>query len=199
MKEIYIKGGTGKVFQVNNGDCIKVIDLEGKQVVDFIAFCSANTHEFLSTSHSRMISGSLYLHEGQLLYSNFRNALLKLLEDTVGSHDMLYPCCDPPRYKQDFGVENHPNCRENFAKALKPYNVNYWQIPDPINIFQNSPINSDGSYMKGHKEPKSNPGDYVIFEALTDLVVGVSACPNNFTLGNGGKITDILVQIINQD
>ncbi len=193
-REILIKGGTGEAFEVSEGDLIKVVDVEGKQVADFIAICKDNTQEYLSTAHTRMMNGQTYLKKGQKLFSNYRNVLLEFVEDTVGVHDTLYPACDPARYKLDFNVDEHRNCRENFLEALKDYQIEYWRIPDPVNLFQNTPINSDGTFAT-HKEPETKGGDYVVFRAVTDLIVGISACPMDLTPVNGGKITDILASV----
>lgn len=94
------------------------------------------------------------------------------------------------RYQLDFGVEGHRNCRENFAEVLKPYGIDYYRIPDPVNLFQNSPIHADGSFGDSD-EPKSVAGDYVTFKALTDVIVSISACPQDLTPLCGWKITDI--------
>lgn len=194
MREILIKGGTGEAFPVDKDEFIKIIDVQGKQVADLIAINHHNPTEYLSTAHTRAMNGKLSISENDRLYSNFRNPMLLLLEDKVGRHDTLYPCCDPMRYSLDFGVEEHRNCRENFAQALKPYKIDYWRIPDPVNLFQNAPILPDGTFGE-ISEPESKPGDYVIFRALTDLVVAVSACPMDLTPLCGWKITDIKVEV----
>ena len=31
----------------------------------------------------------------------------------MGVHDLLAPACDPLRYLEDFGEENHRNCGDN--------------------------------------------------------------------------------------
>ena len=45
------------------------------------------------------------------LYSNRRQPMFEIVEDTVGRHDMLYACCDPVRYEM-LGAPGHANCRE---------------------------------------------------------------------------------------
>jgi uncharacterized protein YcgI (DUF1989 family) len=189
-REILIPGGEGRAFPVYKDEYVVVTDVEGKQVADFIAINLHNVQEYLSTTHTRTMLGHVSPCKGDNLYSNYRKALLQLVEDTVGVHDTLYPCCDPMRYLLDFGVEGHRNCRENFAQALKPYGIDYWRIPDPVNLFQNTPLNADGSFGDS-LEPKSKAGDYVVFKAITDVIVGISACPQDMTPLCGWNITDI--------
>lgn len=194
LKKILVKGGRAKSFLVNKGEYIKIIDVEGKQVADLVAFHRSNNKEYVSTAHTRTMNGNISIRKGSNLYSNGRNVFLQLIEDTVGVHDTLYPCCDPMRYKLDFNMDDHRNCRENFAEVLEPYCIDYWDVPDPVNLFQNAPINKDGSFGD-IDEPKSRAGDYVVFEALCDMIVAISACPMDVTPLCGWKITDIMVQV----
>jgi uncharacterized protein len=196
-KEFLIQGGTGLVFEINKGEYLKVTDVEGKQVADFIALSVDKKDEYLSTAHTRTMNGRLTVTAGDILYSNYRQALLEIVEDTVGVHDTLYPCCDPLRYELDFNVKGHRNCRDNFAEALEDYNIEYGFIPDPLNLFQNSPINSDGAFAE-ITEPESKAGDYVVFKALSDLIIGISACPQDLAPTNGYKITDIKAEILDK-
>ena len=56
------------------------------------------------------------------LYSNRRQPMFEIVEDTVGRHDMLYACCDPVRYEM-LGAPGHANCREALTEALAGYGV----------------------------------------------------------------------------
>lgn len=194
-REILIPGGEGRSFTVKKGESIVITDIEGKQVADFIALNAKNKEEYFSTAHTRMMNGRINVKKGDILYSNLRNPMFEFVEDVVGVHDTMFPCCDPLRYSLDFGIENHRNCRTNFAEAFQKYGIGYHQIPDPFNLFQNSPLQPDGSFGEA-QEPKSQPGDYVIFQALTDVIAGISACPMDQTPLCGWKITDIKATII---
>ncbi len=191
--EILVPGGEGRAFTVKKGQFITVTDLEGKQVVDFIAFNRQDMTEFLSPTYTRSMLGRLFLKVGDELRTNFRNPIFKIVEDTVGRHDMTFAACDRMRYLLDYGIENHRNCRDNFLESLKDYSLEAWRIPDPINIFQNSPILPDGSF--GMEEPLSKPGDHIVLEALMDAVAAVSACPQDQNPCNGWKVTDIRVNL----
>jgi uncharacterized protein len=191
---ILIPGGSARAFKLKSGEFLKVTDLEGKQVADFIAISLDKKDEYLSTAHTRTMNGRLTVTKGDKLYSNYRQTLLEMVEDTVGVHDTMYPCCDPQRYNLDFNVEDHRNCRDNFASALDGYGIEYGFIPDPLNLFQNSPIHSDGTFADSI-EPESKPGDYVVFKAMTDLIIGISACPQDMTPLCGYNITDIRAEI----
>jgi uncharacterized protein YcgI (DUF1989 family) len=126
------------------------------------------------------------------LYSNRRQPMFEIVEDTVGRHDMLFACCDPIRYEM-LGAPGHANCREALAGALATHGVGYDRIPTPINWFMNVAILQRGEL--DIREPLAEKGDYVILRALKDVVAAVSACPQDLNAANGGNPTDILNRV----
>ncbi len=188
-----IRAGQAGLFEVRKGEHLTIRDLEGKQVADFIAFNASDLREYLSVTHTRSMLQRLKLRVGDRLTTNFRNPIFTVVADDVGVHDLLFAACDPRRYSLDYGREGHPNCRENFAELLRPYGVEYWRIPDPLNIFQNSPLRPDGSF--GSAEPLSKPGDRFVLRAEMDALALVSACPMDLNPCNGWKPTDLEVTV----
>lgn len=191
---LLIPGGEARAFSVRAGEFVVISDVEGAQVADFIAFRQHSMNEYMSTAHTRAMNGRMSPNIGDIFYSNYRQQMFHLVEDTVGTHDTLFPCCDPMRYELDFGVIGHRNCRDNFVEAFATYGIDYAHVPDPFNIFQNTPLAADGSFGQA-LEPSSKAGDYIVLLALCDAVVGVSACPQDLTPLCGGKVTDIRVDI----
>ncbi len=181
------------VFEIREGQYLQINDVEGKQVSEMVAFNKDDMREMLSTSHTRGINNSLMLVKGMTIYSNRRNAMFALIEDTVGRHDLLLPSCDRRRYLDDYGLVNHPGCRDNFFRELKPWNVEYDRIPDPVNFFMNVGLRARGEFEV--REPLSERNDYVILRALMDMVVGVSACPQEQSPATGYNPTDILIRV----
>lgn len=51
-------------------------------------------------------------------------------------------------------------------------------IPCPLNLFMNVPVHGDGRIIS-YEEPTSGEGQYVKFRAEMNLVVVMSACPND--------------------
>ena len=193
IKARQLRPGEGVAVEVKTGQILQISSVKGKQVADFVAFSLDDRAEYLSTAVTRAKNSSIMLQNGMTLYSNRRNALLELVEDTVGRHDMLFAACDPRRYKDDFGIEGHANCREALTSALSDYGVGYDQIPDPINWFMNVSILQRGELEI--RESLAERNDYVLLNALMDVVVAVSACPQDQNDTNGGAPSDILVRI----
>jgi uncharacterized protein len=192
IKARQLKPGEGIAVELTTGQLLQIATVQGKQVADFVAFSLDDRAEYLSTAMTRAKNNTIMLQQGMKLYSNRRNPLLELVEDTVGRHDMLFPACDPRRYKDDYGLEDHPSCRIALTDALSSYGIGFDQIPDPINWFMNLAIVQRGELEI--RESLAERNDYVLLNALSDVVVAISACPQDQNSTNGGNPTDILIR-----
>jgi uncharacterized protein YcgI (DUF1989 family) len=119
--------------------------------------------------------------------------VLRVIEDTVRVHDLVVPCCDRYRYERDFGQPEHDNCLDNLVEALARFDVDRSRIPEAINIFMNNRYEPDGRIIT--EEPTSRAGDYILFEVVRDVIVAVSACPQDLTPCNGWNPTEILAVV----
>lgn len=193
LSRVPIPARTGRGVTVRQGQRLKVIAVQGQQVGDLFAFVMNTPEEFLSPTHTRSQLRRIYLEVGKPLYSNLRNPLLLLEEDTVRVHDLLVGACDPARYRE-MGVPDHPSCRENLKAVLRESGVQLPVLPDPVNLFMYIPIVDD----EGHWEVRPSParvGDYVLLQALQDLLVVVSACPWDLTPLNGDRPKDLVLEV----
>ena len=191
--EILVPGGQARATRVETGQLVEIINVQGRQVCDLIAFNVEDFAEHLSPSHTRSMLGRLTLGVEDCLYTNTRAAILEIEEDTVGSHDTLIAACDYRRYELDYGLPGHRNCRANFAETLEPYGIGYLQVADPINLFQNTPVEADGSL--GMEVSAAGAGDRVVLRASMDALVAVSACPQDQNPINNWEVTDIRLQV----
>lgn len=193
-EEIVIPPYEGRSVQLHQGEELLIIDVEGKQVGDFVCFNVHDPAEHVSPVHMRASLSSIRLNVGDGLYSNRRRPLMTVVHDTVGKHDFFFPACDYYRYKVDFGLEDHPNCHDNLQQALKKYGLDHLPIPDPINWFMNNVLDENGDYVI--HEPLSKPGDYVQLQALEEVVVAVSTCSQDLAPVNGYKVTPLQLQVL---
>ena len=191
--EQLIHPGTAGLVRLASGEAVAIVDVEGKQVADLIAFSMSDPEtELLFPTHTLSSLGRLKLQAGDTLLTNHRRPTLRLEHDDVGVHDMSFAMCDRERYRLDFGLADHPNCREAMTIALTSYNIPEHRIPDPINVFQNLTIGVDG--VNGSNESLSRAGDKVSLIALMDTIVVVSACPQDKTPINGWAPTPVIVR-----
>ncbi len=180
----HIEPRSGVAFELSRGQRLKVIDPQGEQVADLLAYRRDDIGEVLSSGRSIDYASSIYLGVGDLLYSNRSNVMLEILEDTVGRHDFLLTPCSAEMFRIIYGdAQPHRGCFGNLAAALAPYGITADQIPIAFNIFMNVAVDA-GTGAVSVLPPLSRAGDYIVFEARQDLVIGLTACSagqsNNF-------------------
>lgn len=190
MKSYLINPCSGMRIPVACGQRITVTDVDGGQVVDFFAEMSGNSREFLSPGVTMDCNESIRLKVGDTLYSNRYQPMFRILQDDVGEHDLLHPCCCPEMY--DFFYRNgqgHANCRDNINQALETDHP----IIRPVNLFMYTKVNADGSFQVC--PPRSRAGDQILLEALADVTLGVAACSVSESNCNAGGCTAVLIEV----
>jgi uncharacterized protein YcgI (DUF1989 family) len=180
---IHIPAREGRAARVPAGRRFRVVDLEGGQVVDLFAFSAEDVEEYASADHTRVAVSRLFPRVGESFVTNRRRPILFFDQDTSpGIHDMLCASCDPARYRL-LGVEGwHASCRENLETAMAALGFDSVRIPQPINLFMNTPAREDGTIE--WLPAVSRPGDHVVLRAELDIVVVASACPQDLTAIN---------------
>ncbi len=184
-------GRTG--FTMKMGETLQIIDLEGQQVADLVCFCQEDASEKLSVNNTALIQGTIYIKTGHSLLSDRCRKLMTIVEDTCGRHDLLAGSCSEGTNLLRYDVPNTPNCRSNLEQALKPFGIPLREIPYSFNVFMNAPVAADGRISIN--EPLSKPGDYVDLRAETDLIVGISNCPQERNPCNAFKPTRLRVVV----
>jgi uncharacterized protein len=189
-----IPARTGKGFQVEKGDLIRITDVFGQQPVDFWAINKMDPSEFLSPEHTKPSIEKLCPRQGDAAYTNRRRPIMTVVDDnSPGQHDMQFAACDPPRYLQLGVTGEHESCATNFHRALIDLGLSMSFTPQPWNLFTNFFINPDGTFTI--KAPDTKAGDNVVLRAEMDALVVVSACPQDQNDTCGGMPTDIRVEV----
>ena len=189
-ERIEVPAAHGQAIQLQAGACITIINTSGTQVVDTWALCADDPAHAMSMSHTRVETGRISPVPGDVLVTNRREPILRLEEDSSsGVHDTLMAACDAQRYANLGAKGYHRSCADNFHEALGRLGLSAPEVPQPLNLFMNIPINPDGTLTQGN--PPAQPGDHVVLRALRDCVVVLSACPQDMTPINGAKCTAI--------
>ncbi len=189
MKPHEIAPRSGVAFTIQAGQRLSVIDPEGGQVADLLAFAKDDIGEVLSAGRTIDYSSRIYLTTGDPLYSNRSNVMLDIVEDEVGRHDFLLTPCSKEMFRILYGDnEPHRGCFGNLAAALKPYGVTPDMIPTAFNCFMNVPVDGETGVVRV-LPPLSKAGDRIVFEAKMDLIIGLTAC--SAPLSNGGSFKPI--------
>ncbi len=185
----------GRAVRVAKGQTIEVINTHGTQVCDFFAFSAANLSEFMSWEHGRAVISRLIPKVGDGLATNRRRPILTLVEDTSpGIHDTLMAACDLFRYI-NFGVkEYHDNCADNLRMAMMAIGQPILEVPQPLNLWMNIPVNRDWSVE--WLPPVSKAGDKVRMRADMDCICAMSACPQDMIPINNMKPVDLHFRVV---
>ena len=163
-------------FIWKKGQQLRVVDIEGEQVSDFICYNLEDTREYLSSGRTIDYAETIFLTKGHPFYSNRSNVMFEMVEDSVGRHDFLLTPCSSDTFRIIYGHQDpHRGCLGNLSESLKDYGITPDAIPVCFNIFMHVKVDGNTGRISV-LPPKSRAGDYVLMEAKMDLIVGMTAC-----------------------
>jgi len=194
LADYHLEPQTGVAFPLARGQVLRVVDPQGEQVSDLVAFARDDRTEWLSGGRSIDYNNTIYLTTGHVLYSNKSNPMLTIVEDRVGKHDFLLTPCSQEMFRLLYQYEGyHPSCFGNLATNLVRFGIAGHQIPTTFNIFMNVDVAPSGELTIG--PPLSRPGDFVDLRAEQDLVVGLTACSAENSNNGSFKPIDAAVYV----
>ena len=191
---VEIPGGEARAIYVYQGQLLSVVDLFGRQPATLFAIVKDDLREFLSPHHTRVFSNSFLLKLGMRLVTNRRRPIMVLGEDTVGTHDLLWPASDA-HYLSSQGYTKATGCAENAQNAFKELGISLPKLPDPVNLFLNIELDNEGNLTP--KKLKSSAGDHVLFRVLIDCICVVSSAQKNVGDWSEGDATALQVSTSN--
>jgi aminomethyltransferase len=198
LLDLRVHKATALAYEVKAGQYIQVIDVEGRQCSDFLAFNARRLDDGvergLDATTTRNLTGNAYPQPG--LFGKFfdqdMRPLVEVVRDTVGRHDTFALACNA-KYYEDMGYPGHVNCTDNFNGQLSSYGIAERRGWPALNFFYNTFFNAANQLL--FDEPWSRPGDYVLLRAVTDLVCASSACPDDIDPANAWNPTDIHIRV----
>jgi uncharacterized protein len=192
---VLVPAREARAVLVRPGGRVRVVDVEGGQVVDLFAFAAGDVSEHASAEHTRIHVNRLFPRVGESFVTNHRRPILYFeRDDSPGVHDMLCAACDPARYRL-LGVDGwHPSCQENLQRAMAALGHADIQVPQPVNLFMAVRVEPDGSLTWGAAPTKA--GDSVVLRAEMDCVVVASACPQDRNEINHYRPTPIGIELL---
>lgn len=180
---------TGWAGVVTRGQRLRVLEVDGGQIGDFVAFDAHDLRERFDQGRTKANQGRILITKGHVLYSKSNAVLMTITEDTYGVHDLQYGMCsrwifESGRYRgfaEGFapgGGQGLPafGCWEILTEALRPWGIPAQDIPSPFNLFQTMHIDP-GTGALGILPGRSKPGDFIELRAEMDCLCALSACP----------------------
>jgi uncharacterized protein YcgI (DUF1989 family) len=176
METRIIPERSGTAFVLHHGETLTVIDPQGEQVADLLAFNAADIDEAISSGRTLDYASRIYLTMGDKLWSNRSNVMLEIVHDDVGRHDFLLTPCSADTFRLLYDdLAPHRGCFGNLAEALLPYGIASDRIPTAFNCFMNVSVDGATGALKV-LPPLSRAGDRIVLRAEMDLIIGLTAC-----------------------
>ena len=193
---------SGKAFKVRKGQAFRVIEHEGKQVASLMFFNARNYKEQFMAEFS---GGLNFAHPDRLgshyrlteLYSKvpYENLMLSVTENEIGDRFLGTHCTRT--MMEIWGEPGHRSCSDNFADALGEFGLTLEDVysPSVLNAFANVYLDPKGDGTIRIEPPRSEKGDYIEFLAEMDVLVAVSACPDEKSAMNDHASKAIEIRI----
>jgi uncharacterized protein len=183
LKPTCILAQSGIGFRLRRCEHLTVWSPTGAQVADLYCFSYERPLDALSAGRSIDYNETVRFTKGHTLFSQAGMPLLEIVEDSCGRHDFLVtPCSLQMFHLLSHTNEYHPSCHENLSHVFAQFDRPPELIATTFNIFMNYEIDQDGT-LHLHR-PLNTPEDFIVFRALEDVIVGLTACADEAT--NGG-------------
>jgi uncharacterized protein YcgI (DUF1989 family) len=115
--------------ELSRGQVLRIVDLEGRQAVDFLCYDARDYEDRYAAADTMKINGSIFIRKGTVLYSVNCNPLFSVIEDSCGFHDTIGGCCSSALNRRRYGKPDDPNCRQNFLDQLGRYGMGPRDMP----------------------------------------------------------------------
>ena len=193
LEETVVRPGGDWARIVRSGERLRIVDLEGKQAVDFLCYNAESPEERYSAADTMKYAGTIFLTAGHGVYSDMGRRLFTIVADTCGRHDTIGGCCSAESNVKRYGTPGTANCRDTFLRALARFGLGRKDVVANLNFFMNVPVQPDGGMTLA--EGFSRPGDYVELEASIDALAVISNCAQVHNPVNGFNPTPIRVVV----
>jgi len=150
---------SGVAFELRRGQCLRVIDPEGEQVADLLAFRREDVGEAISSGRSLDYASRIFLSTGDALYSNRSRVMLRIVEDEVGRHDFLLTPCSAEMFRIIYGeTQPHRGCFGNLAAALAPVDGGHSSVSGELRRVARLPLRIPPRWTTiSHDFPRRHP------------------------------------------
>lgn len=191
LEDVTLRPGQEWGRLVRAGEHVRIVDLEGRQAVDFLCFDADDPLDRYNAANTMKIAANVFVGKGSKLYSDRARALMVVCEDSCGFHDTIGGCCSAEMNVLRYGKTTATNCRDTFERALKPFGLGRDAIASNLNFFMYVPVAADGGMAIS--ESPSKPGDYVELVAERDVICVASICMQIYNPSNGFDPTPIRI------
>ena len=191
LEDITLQPGQPWGQNVRKGQRLRIVDLEGKQAVDFLCYDAQNPRDRYNAANTMKMAENVFLNTGTILYGEYATELMRITASSCPNHDTIGGCCSVEMNWLRYAKRTH-SCRANFIHELTKFRMGEPDIVANVNFFMSVPVGPDG-HMAISDSP-SKAGDYVDVEALTDVIAVISNCPQKYNPACGYNPSPVQVE-----
>ena len=165
-------GGSG---EIKKGQTLRIIDVEGQQVADFVAIKAGDPTEYQDCVYTSWHHGRYQWREGDTIRSNLMNDMWTITDDKTANHYTGGGFCSNAARKLYLGIDGN-GCRDTIREEFSKlgFDPNYLQSVSCFNIFMTVDYTPEGDWVID--KPVTKAGDYIELRAEMDLAWMVSVC-----------------------
>lgn len=171
--------GDGWMHELKKGQVFRIVDLGGNQAVDTTFYDLNNPQDHYGAISTITMQENIYLTTGSILRTESGKPILEIVADLSGRHDTLGGACSAQSNTVRYAREKlyMHSCRDSFMLQIAKKDDFYMKrdLAPNVNFFMNVPVTKEGGLK--FDDGVSAPGYYVEMQALEDVMVLISNCP----------------------
>ncbi len=194
VTEVLVPAKEGRGVRVAKGQLLDIVDIEGHQVGDLVAWFEDDPSEYMSPTHTVSCNASVQLKTGSDVFTNHRNPIFTIVRDDVERHDIIVPCCDHERFARDYGLPDHPHCLGNLEQGRDLLGVDFELHGEMAwNVFMHNRVTDDLGVVTDRAAHEA--GATITLRAHHGVVAILSACPQDLTPCNDFNPTSMWLRV----
>lgn len=160
---------------VKGGESLRIINVRGQQVGDFVAFNANDPSEHQDCLYSQLKPMRWRLSVCDLIVSNFNRPMWRIVQDDHGDHYSGGGMCSR-EVRVAHGLSAVNGCRETIISAMEDAGIpaNFLHQVACFNLFMKVRYAHEGELV--FKQSNAQPGSTLVLEAQMDIVWAVSVC-----------------------
>lgn len=172
---VTIEPHTGGSGSLQKGQTLRIIDVEGEQVADFVSIKLDDPLEYLDCVYTSWHLGRYKWREGDTIRTNNMNDMWTITDDKTNNHYTGGGFCSSVARKLYCDIGG-PGCRDVLREQYtnNGFDPNLLQSVSCFNIFMTVNYTPAGEWIIDR--PITKAGDYIDLRAEMDLTWLVSVC-----------------------
>jgi uncharacterized protein len=193
IESVTIEAHTGGSGSLKKGQTLRIIDLEGQQVADFVSVKQNDPTEYLDCVYTSWNLGRYKWREGDPIRTNLMNDMWTITDDKTNNHYTGGGFCSNSARKI-YCDDDKQGCRDVIQDEFRKngFDPNLLQSVSCFNIFMTVNYTPEGEWQIDR--PITKAGDYIDLRAEMDLTWMVSICAWPEVV-NGDKPTPLRFEI----